>query len=86
MVLVNGEGQHSLWPASTSVPAGWTVIHGPALRQACLDHITTYWTDLRPSGLSGSPGGITGPEPGRPDFGAATPRTTIADQQTGRGR
>jgi MbtH protein len=33
------------------VPAGWTVAHGPATRQECLDHIETHWTDMRPASL-----------------------------------
>ncbi|WP_326847143.1 MbtH family protein [Streptomyces kaniharaensis] len=51
LVLVNEENQHSLWPASLAVPAGWTVTHGPAGRQDCLDHIENTWTDLRPASL-----------------------------------
>jgi MbtH protein len=50
-VLVNGEGQHSLWPDFAEVPAGWTVVHGPAPRQECLDHIEANWTDMRPKSL-----------------------------------
>ncbi|GAA0380923.1 protein mbtH [Acrocarpospora corrugata] len=50
-VLVNDEGQHSLWPEFVDVPAGWTVVHGPGERQACLDYIETNWTDLRPKSL-----------------------------------
>lgn len=50
-VLVNGEGQHSLWPSFVDVPAGWTVTFGVADRQACLDHIEANWTDLRPKSL-----------------------------------
>ena len=49
--LVNDEGQHSLWPSPVDVPAGWTVTHGPASRQACLDHITASWVDMRPRSL-----------------------------------
>ena len=26
-VLINDEEQHSLWPASLPVPAGWRVVH-----------------------------------------------------------
>jgi MbtH protein len=51
-VLVNAEGQRSLWPASADVPAGWTVSHGPAERDACLDHVRAHWTDLRPRRLA----------------------------------
>ncbi|MFI6238825.1 MbtH family protein [Micromonospora sp. NPDC050795] len=50
-VVVNDEGQHSLWPESLSLPAGWTVAHGPADRASCLDHVTTEWTDMRPRSL-----------------------------------
>ncbi len=51
LVLVNEEGQYSLWPEFAATPAGWTVAHGPAGRQECLDHIETHWTDLRPKSL-----------------------------------
>ncbi|MEW2384377.1 MbtH family protein [Micromonospora sp. NPDC047707] len=50
-VVVNDEGQHSLWPQALTVPAGWTVTHGPADRASCLDHVTATWTDMRPSSL-----------------------------------
>lgn len=50
--LVNGEGQHSLWPTFVPVPEGWAVAFGPDTRQACLDHIEATWTDLRPRGLA----------------------------------
>jgi len=51
LVLANDENQHSLWPASIPVPAGWTTVHGEDTRQHCLDYIETHWTDLRPASL-----------------------------------
>ncbi|MEV7007417.1 MbtH family protein [Streptosporangium sp. NPDC051022] len=51
LVLVNDEGQHSLWPAFIDVPAGWTVRHGDADRQECLDFVEEHWTDMRPTSL-----------------------------------
>ena len=33
LVLVNGEGQYSLWPAFITVPAGWETVFGEAGRQ-----------------------------------------------------
>ncbi len=48
LVLVNDEEQHSLWPATLDVPAGWQPVHGPAGRQECLDYVEEHWTDLRP--------------------------------------
>jgi MbtH protein len=52
LVLVNDEGQHSLWPAFVPVPAGWEVTMDAAPRAACLDHIRRQWTDLRPASLA----------------------------------
>ncbi|MGI5484753.1 MbtH family protein [Streptomyces lavendofoliae] len=51
LVLVNDEGQHSLWPAFAEVPKGWDVACGPADRQTCLDHVNEHWTDMRPKSL-----------------------------------
>ncbi|MFD6971009.1 MbtH family protein [Streptomyces sp. NPDC059979] len=50
-VLVNDEGQHSLWPHWMAVPAGWSVTLERAGRQECLDHIDAQWTDMRPKSL-----------------------------------
>ncbi|GGU56957.1 MbtH family protein [Kitasatospora aureofaciens] len=52
LVLVNDEGQHSLWPAFAPAPAGWQPTFGPAGRQDCVDHIETTWTDIRPNSLA----------------------------------
>jgi len=57
LVLINHEQQHSLWPASIDVPAGWQTIHGPAPRDVCLNYIETHWTDMRPRSLSEKTGG-----------------------------
>ncbi|MDX3643025.1 MbtH family protein [Streptomyces sp. MB09-02B] len=54
LVLVNDENQHSLWPDFVDVPAGWRVVHGPDSRQACLEHVETSWTDMRPRSLAAS--------------------------------
>ncbi|MCX4970738.1 MULTISPECIES: MbtH family protein [unclassified Streptomyces] len=50
-VLVNDEGQHSLWPTFAEVPAGWSRVHGEATRQECLDYVEENWKDLRPKSL-----------------------------------
>jgi MbtH protein len=50
-VLVNDEGQHSLWPAWKDVPAGWTIAHKSDTRAACLDYVEKNWTDMRPTSL-----------------------------------
>ncbi|EWC60855.1 Polymyxin synthetase PmxB [Actinokineospora spheciospongiae] len=51
LVLVNDEGQHSLWPEFVEVPAGWTTAHGPAGRAECLEYVERNWTDMRPKSL-----------------------------------
>jgi uncharacterized protein YbdZ (MbtH family) len=50
-VLVNDEGQHSLWPAFIDVPAGWMVVHGEADRDSCIEYTERNWTDMRPKSL-----------------------------------
>jgi MbtH protein len=44
LVLVNGLGEHSLWPESSPVPAGWSKVHGVADRRSCLDFVERNWT------------------------------------------
>lgn len=51
LVLLNDEGQHSLWPEFVEVPGGWETAHGPDTREACLDFIERNWTDMRPKSL-----------------------------------
>jgi len=51
LVLVNDEGQYSLWPVFAEVPDGWTVALAETDRQSALDHIEEHWTDLRPNSL-----------------------------------
>ena len=50
-VLINDEGQHSLWPSFIEVPQGWRIIHESDSRAACLDFINKNWTDMRPASL-----------------------------------
>jgi MbtH protein len=50
-VLINEEGQHSLWPAFKDVPEGWTIALKSGTRAACLEFIEKNWTDMRPKGL-----------------------------------
>ncbi|MFI6509069.1 MbtH family protein [Streptosporangium sp. NPDC050855] len=52
LVLVNDEGQYSLWPSFVDVPAGWTIALPETDRQAALDHIAANWTDMRPRSLA----------------------------------
>ena len=50
-VLVNDEGQHSLWPSFIAVPDGWRIVLRSDTRAACLEFINKNWTDMRPKSL-----------------------------------
>jgi uncharacterized protein YbdZ (MbtH family) len=52
LVLVNSEGQYSLWPNLRGVPEGWTTIGPRGKRRECLDWIDKTWTDMRPKSLA----------------------------------
>lgn len=51
LVLVNSEGQFSLWPAFIEVPPGWDITFGRNTRQKCLGYIDDHWVDMRPRSL-----------------------------------
>lgn len=51
LVLVNDEGQYSLWPADIAVPDGWVTAHDPDSRANCLAYVEEQWTDMRPNSL-----------------------------------
>lgn len=50
-VVVNEQGQYSIWPTYRAMPAGWKATGVKGDRQICLDHISEVWTDLRPRRL-----------------------------------
>ncbi|MFJ3722974.1 MbtH family protein [Streptomyces sp. NPDC090045] len=54
LVLVNHEGQHSLWPSFAEVPGGWTTVFDENTRGACVEYIEANWNDLRPRSLARS--------------------------------
>lgn len=51
IVLVNHEGQHSIWPTHISTPDGWVHLFGPEKKTECLTYIEKNWTDMRPRSL-----------------------------------
>lgn len=50
-VVVNSEGQHSLWPSFAEVPSGWEIATGPDNRDTCLQYVEEQWSDIRPKSL-----------------------------------
>ncbi|MFG3003153.1 MbtH family protein [Streptomyces calvus] len=61
VVLVNDEGQYSLWPSFVEVPGGWEVVLQETDRQTCLDYINENWTDMRPKSLVAAMDGDAAP-------------------------
>jgi MbtH protein len=51
-VLMNSEGQHSLWPATIQTPRGWKIVKEAGDRASCLEFIEQHWTDMRPNSLT----------------------------------
>ncbi|MGN4077162.1 MbtH family protein [Burkholderia gladioli] len=45
-VLVNAAGQHSLWPESLDLPAGWQVALPAGPRREALDYVERHWAGL----------------------------------------
>jgi MbtH protein len=52
LVLINDEGQHSLWPSFREIPAGWRAVGPRGRRAECLSWIEANWTDMRPRSLA----------------------------------
>jgi|SoiMethySBSTD1v2_1073268.scaffolds.fasta_scaffold3658810_1 MbtH protein len=47
-VVVNGEGQYSLWPAHREPPDGWSETGTAGSKDECLGYIARVWQDMRP--------------------------------------
>ena len=54
LVLMNDEGQYSLWPEFREIPSGWRLAGPRGERRVCLDWIDKNWTDMRPASLARS--------------------------------
>ena len=52
VVVVNSDGQHSIWLKESEPPNGWRQVGMEGSRAACLAYIREYWTDLRPHHVS----------------------------------
>ncbi len=50
-VVVNDEGQYSIWPVGRPVPAGWAADGPEGTEDECVAHIDHVWVDMRPRSL-----------------------------------
>jgi MbtH protein len=54
-VVVNNEGQYSIWPYGRTIPIGWHEVGKSGAKNDCLDYIDQIWTDMRPLSLREQP-------------------------------
>jgi MbtH protein len=47
-VVVNHEGQYSIWPSYKELPLGWSEGGPTGPKATCLAYIERVWTDMRP--------------------------------------
>ncbi|HEU5382595.1 MAG TPA: MbtH family NRPS accessory protein [Ktedonobacteraceae bacterium] len=50
-VVVNHEGQYSLWPVEQRNLLGWQDAGKQGTKEACLNYVQEVWTDMRPLSL-----------------------------------
>lgn len=51
LVLVNADGQHSIWPVFAEVPVGWTEVFRGERKSEVLAYVEQNWIDMRPKTL-----------------------------------
>jgi MbtH protein len=51
MVLLNDEGQYSIWPDQREIPTGWNKAGYSGSKEACISYVDEIWTDMRPKSL-----------------------------------
>lgn len=52
-VLINAEGQYSIWPSGKAIPDGWTDAGFAGPKAECALYIDQNWLDMRPASLTG---------------------------------
>lgn len=50
-ILINDEGQYSIWPAGQDAPIGWKVIGPQGSKAECSAYVDANWLDMRPLSL-----------------------------------
>jgi MbtH protein len=50
-VVINSEGQYSIWAEYKKVPLGWQTVGITGEKKECLDYIRDAWSDMRPLSL-----------------------------------
>lgn len=50
-VILNQEGQYSIWPAKKETPAGWKEAGFSGSKAECSEYVDKKWVDMRPMSL-----------------------------------
>ncbi len=50
-VVVNAEGQYSIWSADREAPLGWSEAGRSGSKEDCLAFVDEVWKDMRPVSL-----------------------------------
>lgn len=50
-VVINLEGQYSIWPTFKDIPPGWREEGKMGIKEECLNYIKEVWIDMRPKSL-----------------------------------
>ncbi len=50
-VVVNEEGQYSIWVTDRTIPPGWRAVGKRGNKPECLAYIEENWIDMRPLSL-----------------------------------
>lgn len=50
-VVINHEGQYSIWPLGRELPGGWQKEGKVGNKSDCLSYINKVWTDIRPQSI-----------------------------------
>ena len=50
-VVVNEEGQYSIWFVDRELPPGWSAVGRSGTKEECLAYVEEVWTDMTPISL-----------------------------------
>lgn len=50
-VVINHEGQYSIWPLDREIPGGWEKEGKTGSKTQCLEYIDKTWTDICPRSI-----------------------------------
>jgi uncharacterized protein YbdZ (MbtH family) len=52
VILINDDGQYSLWPALKDIPPGWVKLEFSGSKDECTAYIDENWKNIQPKSLN----------------------------------